>query len=301
MLVEDIERTLKDFILFAYPDVASEGERSDLATAIQRIATPPHDFVPFKQAIAKYMKAAVPDAGNLDPKLAKEAFNAFTSRNADTKNFDDLTLKEYIDLFLHSSRWKQFQTAIRLDRAAISEMLNAVRVIRNKLAHFSGEVTETEQEYLRFCLQWLENHQDGIRQAFQPAVPTHQVQEINPADTSQPTANRVPRVPGESRYAPLARFLADMAQDGESPIRLTFADVEKIIGTDLPPYARKHRSWWANDNVSRVQSRQWLGAGWRVKYVDMKNENVVFEIWSHGQTIELPVSHRVNANNVSPQ
>jgi hypothetical protein len=52
--------------------------------------------------------------------------------------------------------------------------------------------------------------------------------------------------------------------------------MEEIMGANLPPSARSHRSWWANDYVSHVQSGVWLEAGWRVTTVDLDQEFVTF-------------------------
>lgn len=54
---------------------------------------------------------------------------------------------------------------------------------------------------------------------------------------------------------------------------LTFVEVEQIVGRSLPPSARRHRAWWAND-ASHAQARQWLDAAWRVDLVDLVHERV---------------------------
>jgi hypothetical protein len=82
-------------------------------------------------------------------------------------------------------------------------------------------------------------------------------------------------VPGESRYEELARWLKRQSRR-EDRVQLSFRQVEEIIGTDLPPSARRHRAWWANDTVSHVQSQSWLSADWRVANINMSDEHVVF-------------------------
>ncbi|MFI6761740.1 hypothetical protein ACIBF5_21630 [Micromonospora sp. NPDC050417] len=61
--------------------------------------------------------------------------------------------------------------------------------------------------------------------------------------------------------------------DDAGEVRMTFAEVEAIVGV-LPPSAREHRTWWAND--SKVQAAAWRAAGWRVDSVDQLAEQVVF-------------------------
>lgn len=62
------------------------------------------------------------------------------------------------------------------------------------------------------------------------------------------------------------------------PEMLTFEDIEAIIGKQLPQSAIKHRSFWANDNQDyHSHARAWMGAGYRVAYVDREEKVVRFE------------------------
>lgn len=75
-----------------------------------------------------------------------------------------------------------------------------------------------------------------------------------------------------AKYDPLQRFLSAQPEDGCS---LTFSQIEKIIGAPLPPSARRHRSWWGNDNT-HVQAQTWLGAGWMTDPPRLDEEIVPF-------------------------
>ncbi|MEZ5996933.1 MAG: hypothetical protein R3C25_14400 [Hyphomonadaceae bacterium] len=62
------------------------------------------------------------------------------------------------------------------------------------------------------------------------------------------------------------------------PEMLSFEDIEAIIGKALPQSAVKHRSFWANDNQAyHSHARAWMGAGYRVAYVDRDQKVVRFE------------------------
>jgi hypothetical protein len=78
-----------------------------------------------------------------------------------------------------------------------------------------------------------------------------------------------------SKYAPLAVYLSTLPKTQERVV-INFADVENIIGDKLPAAARAHRSWWANDSTTHVQSGQWLNVNWRVVTINMTEEKVVF-------------------------
>jgi hypothetical protein len=79
-----------------------------------------------------------------------------------------------------------------------------------------------------------------------------------------------------STYAPLASYLASLPKN---QVSLTFARVERIIGRDLPPSARKHRAWWANSSVPTTHywSALWAEVGWECAKCDLESERVVFQ------------------------
>lgn len=77
-----------------------------------------------------------------------------------------------------------------------------------------------------------------------------------------------------SKYQPLLQFLSSMSA---SPLRLSFRDVEAILGFSLPPSAFKHDAWWSNDEEGHSQARGWLKAGWRTSTVDLATRKVTFE------------------------
>ena len=77
------------------------------------------------------------------------------------------------------------------------------------------------------------------------------------------------------KYAPLHRHLAKWR--GEE-WRVTFSEIEAVIGFTLPDSARVHRPWWANQGEKGGHSHalSWQMAGWKTSQVDMIKEQVVF-------------------------
>ena len=57
---------------------------------------------------------------------------------------------------------------------------------------------------------------------------------------------------------------------------MTFADIERVIGADLPPSAFKHRPWWSNNPSNSVITNSWLKAGYKTENVDMAGKKLVF-------------------------
>ena len=76
-----------------------------------------------------------------------------------------------------------------------------------------------------------------------------------------------------TKYQPLVRAL-----DKRKSLRIhmTFAEIENTLGFDLPPVARKFRSWWSNNPNNSVMTRAWIEAGYKSSEVDVANERLTF-------------------------
>jgi hypothetical protein len=76
-----------------------------------------------------------------------------------------------------------------------------------------------------------------------------------------------------SKYDPLWAFLESTASC-VSETTLSYGQVQVILGSSLPPSARKHRAWWANPGSTHDHpyAQAWLAAGWEVDTVDQRAE-----------------------------
>ncbi|SFZ86311.1 hypothetical protein SAMN02983003_3491 [Devosia enhydra] len=75
-----------------------------------------------------------------------------------------------------------------------------------------------------------------------------------------------------SKYTPLTAFLANAAP---RRLKLTFAEIEQVLGFPLPS-SKRYPAWWSNNPSNNVMTKAWLKAGYRTEQVDVANENVVF-------------------------
>ena len=75
-----------------------------------------------------------------------------------------------------------------------------------------------------------------------------------------------------SKYAPFEMYLKSA---GAGTLTLTFAEIESIIKDQLPPSARKHRSWWTNNTSNNAMTQSWITAGFEVAQVNMIDEILV--------------------------
>jgi hypothetical protein len=79
---------------------------------------------------------------------------------------------------------------------------------------------------------------------------------------------------GRSVYDPLYKYLMERS---EPVVRMTFAEIERVLGRPLPASARKHQAWWANEETgTHSHARSWLGAGRRTGELDLNAAVVEF-------------------------
>ena len=87
-----------------------------------------------------------------------------------------------------------------------------------------------------------------------------------------------------SKYEPLPRFLASV---GETARRMSFGEIERILGFKLPKSAYQHEAWWSNNATGHSHARAWQKSGWRTEAVDLTARKVTFQ-----QDARLPSSAR---------
>lgn len=79
-----------------------------------------------------------------------------------------------------------------------------------------------------------------------------------------------------SKYEVLAKYLQELAER-QREVTLSFKELEEVLRFELPPSARKRRSWWANSGDHAQAREGWLRAGWVVENVDLEGKNVTFK------------------------
>ncbi len=65
-----------------------------------------------------------------------------------------------------------------------------------------------------------------------------------------------------SKYEPLPQFLSSV---GGSAHRMSFSEIERILGFNLPKSAFQHEAWWSNNATGHSHSRAWMKFGWRTE------------------------------------
>jgi hypothetical protein len=59
-------------------------------------------------------------------------------------------------------------------------------------------------------------------------------------------------------------------------VKLSFARIDGLIGSNLPINAFREESWW-NNSIGSAHALSWLNAGWEVQEVSLKEGFVVFK------------------------
>jgi predicted DNA-binding protein (UPF0251 family) len=77
----------------------------------------------------------------------------------------------------------------------------------------------------------------------------------------------------QSKYAPLFDYLS---RSGEREVRLSFAEIEALLGGALPASARRAAAWWSNRGKGAVQAAAWMIAGYHIVDLDLGGERVTF-------------------------
>lgn len=77
-----------------------------------------------------------------------------------------------------------------------------------------------------------------------------------------------------TKYEPLGKFLVELPASKDR-VTLSFSEVERIIGADLPPSAFKHREWWANQEGGS-RAPHWRAAGFKVDGLSQPDRTVSF-------------------------
>ena len=79
-----------------------------------------------------------------------------------------------------------------------------------------------------------------------------------------------------SKYGNLTVYLVEAGAE-KSPLKLSFGQIERIIGSPLPESARRYQAWWANQSGNgHSQAFSWACAGWRTSELNLEDETVTF-------------------------
>ncbi len=97
-----------------------------------------------------------------------------------------------------------------------------------------------------------------------------------------------------------------LRQQRNERTKMSFDQIEELLGFSLPRSARVYRAWWAEDPRHVQAFDGWLSVGWKVAFINFDNQTVEFvkadgaEIHTHQeptQIKELPRSSAAEFEN----
>ncbi len=275
MIIEEIELTIRDLIQLTYENDDGILNDEKLQKSISRITDHIDDLKSnYRSAIHTYMNVSKESHKKIDEDALETSFSKIY-KGGIQKSFDDLTLNELIEMLLYDECWRYHRKAFNLSKDHLRNLLNEVRNTRNHLAHFKSEISSEQRDNLLFCKERLDlvNQVFVNQEGIEKLGDTSPDKKIKDKEIIAPVGEETTKT--SSKYAPLAEYLQAIPGK-QDKIRLSFQEIEEIIGDELPPSAYTHRSWWANDSVGHVQSKHWLDAGWKVGYRNMSRKEISF-------------------------
>jgi CBS domain-containing protein len=207
-----------------------------------------------------YIEALYPNENSLDAAL----MHAFRAHRQDTtrpaKEYAELSFGDHIQLITTEKNWGKFSKYFE-PKEMFLQLMNQVGQIRNQLAHFRGRIEPIQYDALLRARDWLSSR---------PRPLGALAKEVHREEIQIPKLKR-----SQGKYEALQKWLEEQKEAGEANLRIGFEEIEEILQDSLPSSARTHRSWWANDYSTHVQSQAWLNSGWLVDDVDLDKGEIV--------------------------
>jgi hypothetical protein len=88
-------------------------------------------------------------------------------------------------------------------------------------------------------------------------------------------AKRIVSPKTRAKYEALTSYLKFRGAFTDS-VKLSFAQIDGIIGDNLPMSAYRSESWWQN-SIEKEHAKAWLEAGWKIGEVNLKEGCVIFK------------------------
>jgi CBS domain-containing protein len=180
------------------------------------------------------------------------------------KEYDELSFGDHIQLIISEDNWGRFEEFFA-PKKMFSSFMGEVRDIRNKIAHFRGQLEAIETTKLNQAKNWLYSRP---KINIDNDVPSFAFASLPPIENRDESEIR------HGKYFPIQEMLSE--NRGEIKlVNISFDSLENLLGQPLPESARKHRAWWGN-HFGNSQAKSWLKAGWLVDDVDLNDGYVMF-------------------------
>ena len=289
--VLDIEAAIKQLILEHYRD------REDALDEAVRRELGVHQRA-MKKDVRKIVAACLQSVAVKPSQLDNGDFEVTFEQHLPDRiiyDFDRLSFNQYLQIFASGECASAYEREFGLPSDNVKALLGVARDIRNQIMHNRGLPTTAQRDKLIYCRDLLNRVADRRTQPELPLsaerepdeTPTTVVHEpasdttdtINTFDTSdtEDQDGDGDEDEGHDKPDPLRAISRLFAVVDKADDRVTwpFDALDQLTHVGLPADARKHRSWWTNDEEV-PQSAFWREAGWRVVSVNLTSGTVTF-------------------------
>jgi CBS domain-containing protein len=214
--------------------------------------------------LRQYIEEAFQTSHAIDAALVRAFGQNKKNLSRPAKEYEKLDFGDHIRLITTEDNWEKFVRYFS-PQDLFANLMDQARQVRNQLAHFRGRLDPVQRGALIRARDWL---------ASRPKPSSLEKQHVKKVDEREIKSAKA--ASGGGKYDSIQNWLEKQKEAGENRLRVSFQDIERILGDILPDSARSHRSWWANDLNSHTQSSAWMTAGWLVESVDLNAQEVFF-------------------------
>ena len=257
-------------------------------------------------------------AFNTDNLMLSALYRAFGGDKNNTivpskPEYDKLDFHDEVQVITNDHNWVRFKDVFG-PKNAFTNLMARVGEARNKLAHFRGDIDSVQRDALHSAAEFvalgLRREQPSITTI--PASPASEDEQSSqdgstdvPIEEQEIDDNTDADVAGPvmihtrsyKKWIALHTWLRDAVEPSVDAVRVTFSDIERLAGKELPASAKNHyyNQYWNNTNGRNSNAQIWLSAGWWVANVDPSSQTVTFR--RHGNTGALSWLARRNCGS----
>ena len=214
--------------------------------------------------LRQYIEEVIPSTHAMDAALVRAFGQNRQDLSRPAKEYEKLDFGDHIRLIATEENWEKFVRYFS-PQDLFKNLMDQARQVRNQLVHFRGRLDPVQRDTLIRTRDWL---------AARPKPASLEKQLVKKVDEREIDRAKAARSGG--KYDAIQNWLEKQKDAGETRLRVTFQDIERILGDTLPNSARNHSSWWANDSSSHTQSSAWMKAGWLVESADLNAQEIFF-------------------------
>lgn len=259
-VVQRIEVTIKHLIRHAYTQM--DANLDEASAHLKRRYWDGTTGSAIRKAMSLY-------GGDIDRNRLDEILTRLRGEER-SYSFEHLSFSEYQALLLGDICWKVYAPHAKVEPATLRNVLEQIRLTRNKLAHPNEPLRRDERDRLEWFDRWLDRmlypliREVEIESSHSPATGQVDISvdrgTVSPDEETDDQRDSVDDDDSQSVESPLEPLTELLRHRRDLKVEFTFDDIGRAIGRPLPPEA-DDRLWWSN---IAPHADAWLEAGYSV-------------------------------------